>query len=491
MGITILTSCLVVVFATGSIIVFSTLTQRREIAANLEVVAELTGDNCSAALAFNIPEDAERMLFSLRAQHSIALAVIYDLEGNIFATYQRSPEESPASIPENLHEGQRFADGRLYACHPIQVGESTVGTICVVDDLSAWQASLLRSVSVMIGFTLVSFVLAYLLARGLQKVIAGPIGALTATARSVAENEDYSVRAAAGHNDEIGLLTRTFNQMLDGIQEREAKLRNANRALEAEVDERLKAQEQLQNLNATLEEHVEERTRELARSNRELEQFAYVASHDLQEPLRTVASFAGLLKRRYQEKLDEDADEFIDFLVDGATRAQSLINDLLQFSRVGTHGQSFGAVDCEEIFSRVCRNLQVAIEESRANVTHYKLPQVWGDASQLEQLFQNLISNAIKFRDMERRPEIHVGAVDRGTSWEFTVQDNGIGIDPKYYARIFIIFKRLAGRKRAGTGIGLAVCRKIVERHGGEIWVDSEPEKGSIFHFTILKNARA
>ncbi|MBL0209782.1 MAG: PAS domain S-box protein [Holophagaceae bacterium] len=224
---------------------------------------------------------------------------------------------------------------------------------------------------------------------------------------------------------------------------------------------------------------------ELQRSNRELEQFAYVASHDLQEPLRSIASFTQLLERRYGERLDQDGREFIQFAVDGATRMQKMINDLLTFSRVGTRGSPFEPVDTSAILDETLRNLRVAIEESGAKIARGGLPVVRADGRQLAELFQNLIGNAIKFRS-GRPPEIAVAAARQGSEWAFSVSDNGIGMDSQFFDRIFIVFQKLHGREEyPGSGIGLAICKKIVERHGGKIWVDSELGKGSTFHFTI------
>lgn len=224
---------------------------------------------------------------------------------------------------------------------------------------------------------------------------------------------------------------------------------------------------------------------ELARSNRELEQFAYVASHDLQEPLRMVTSYTQLLGRRYKGKLDSDADEFIAYAVDGAARMQELINDLLDYSRVTTQGKGFEPIDGEAVLGKALGNLQAAVVESGARISHDLLPTVKADATQLGQVFQNLISNAIKFRG-DRPPEIHVGAERRDGACQFSIRDNGIGIDPKHFDRLFVIFQRLHTREEyPGTGIGLALCRRIVERHGGKIWVESQPGKGSTFYFTI------
>jgi PAS domain S-box-containing protein len=234
------------------------------------------------------------------------------------------------------------------------------------------------------------------------------------------------------------------------------------------------------------EAHLLQNVEELNRSNEELGQFAYIASHDLQEPLRMVASYTQLLSRRYKGKLDADADEFISFAVDGASRMQGLIQDLLAYSRVGSKGKILRDTSSEEALEQALVNLRGSIEESGALVTHDPLPTVMADETQLVQLFQNLVGNAIKYQK-PGTPLVHIAAAKNGgKKWEFSVQDNGLGIDSQYFQRIFGMFQRLHKRDEfAGTGIGLAICKKIVERHGGSISVESQPGQGSTFRFAL------
>jgi light-regulated signal transduction histidine kinase (bacteriophytochrome) len=231
------------------------------------------------------------------------------------------------------------------------------------------------------------------------------------------------------------------------------------------------------------------RTAELQRSNAELEQCASIASHDLQAPLSQVIGYINLLAKRYQDKLDANANEFLNFAVDGATRMQQLIQDLLTYSHVGHGGQACAPVNCEDILARALQNLQLAIKESDAVVTHDPLPTVPADATQLLQVFQNLLGNALKFRG-DQPPTIHIGVERCNSAWRFAVCDNGIGIEPQYVERIFEIFQRLHTRREyPGTGIGLALCKKIVERPGGRIWVESQPGRGATFYFTLLERS--
>ncbi len=304
----------------------------------------------------------------------------------------------------------------------------------------------------------------------LARTITNPIRRIEAGARRV-EAGERDVVLAESSSDELGRLARAFNRMTTALENRESELRAHAVTLEQRVAEKTR--------------ELDLRASELARSNIELERFAYIASHDLQEPLRMVASYTQLLGRRYKGRLDADADEFIHFAVDGAARMQALINDLLVYSRVSTQGSAFALIDCNLVVERALANLSAARIESGAIIRKSELPKIEADGFQLVQLFQNLVGNAIKFRG-ERVPKIEIAARLDGGEWLFSIADNGIGIDAQYIEQLFAVFKRLHTRAEyPGTGIGLAICKKVVERHGGRIWVESELYRGSTFFFTL------
>jgi signal transduction histidine kinase len=284
-----------------------------------------------------------------------------------------------------------------------------------------------------------------------------PLGELRDATQEIARG-NLDRRARVHARDEIGQLAHDFNRMAGAL-------------IEARQD---------------LERKVKARTAALERSNKELESFAYVASHDLQEPLRSVSGFVQLLKRRYEGKLDEQADEYITFATEAVKRMQELIQDLLVYSRVESQGKPLAPTKLDEVFNGVLNSLRLQIEESGAHVTRDDLPRVLGDDVQLGQLIQNLVGNAVKFRKKGATPNIHVEAVVKDGMWLVSVKDDGIGIAPEYAEKVFVIFQRLHRREEyGGTGIGLAVCKKIVERHGGRIWVESKEGEGATFFFTL------
>jgi PAS domain S-box-containing protein len=290
--------------------------------------------------------------------------------------------------------------------------------------------------------------------------------------------EDLPLRTREGAKVEVEFISNLYS----------VENRNVIQCFIRDITERKRADEKILEHRDRLEAIVSELATavgNLERSNKDLEQFAYVASHDLQEPLRMISSYTQLLAQKYEGLLDDKAKKYIAYAVDGAMRMQGLISDLLTYSRIGTQGKPFEPTDSHKVLCEVLRILQAAIEESGAVVTNDDLPTVRADTGQLVQVLQNLIANAVKFRGADS-PHVHVSAQYHGHEWRFSVKDNGIGIDPQYADRLFVIFQRLHTRQEyPGTGIGLAVCKRVVERHGGRIWFESNLGRGSTFFFTI------
>lgn len=329
---------------------------------------------------------------------------------------------------------------------------------------SRWLENLVLRILFIIALTveLTGLALAFVVSHSIQK----GLNEILHTAQSVAQG-DLSSRAKAFSKDEIGILADDFNKMA------------------AELE---RMTDVIQETNVNLERKVQQRTAELERKNKELEQFAYVASHDLQEPLRTTTGFVEALRKQYKGMLDDHADRYLDYIAQSSDRMKTLIKDLLDYSRIGREKQ-FIPVDCNVILTEVLTDLQTVIRESGAIIETGELPAVNAFPTELKLLFQNLISNSIKFRMPGISPLVRIDAQAENGYWKFAVRDNGIGIDPSHQDRIFIIFQRLHNRSDyEGSGIGLAHCKKIVELHGGEIWVESTPGKGSTFFFTIAEH---
>lgn len=440
---------------------------------DLRTQAEIIGNTTTAALSFNDVAAATEDLAALKAKPTILAGALYDADGKLFASYSKDNVKHAFPPPES--SGYRFGGGEVILFHRIAENAETIGTVYLRADLHHLDRTL-KYAGILLLAMLIALGISLLISTRMQNFITRPIMEIVRVAQAVINKKNYALRANKLSNDEIGSLTDAFNLMLAHIQERDLRLLSANRSLQGEIEERRQAQENLKR-----------KMQELARSNAELEQFAYVSSHDLQEPLRMVASYTQLLEKRYADKFDEKGLTFLHYIVDGAKRMQQLIDDLLMFSRVGSRGKELQPLSIQEPLNAALFNLKAAIQESGARITCNSYPHVMGDASQLTQLFQNLISNAIKFRG-EKPVEIQIDVTSQNEFWLFAVIDNGIGIDKEHYERIFVIFQRLHGRTEyPGTGIGLAICKKIIERHGGRIWVESAAGHGSTFYFTLRK----
>ncbi|GAA1957961.1 sensor histidine kinase [Amycolatopsis minnesotensis] len=364
-------------------------------------------------------------------------------------------EARPDTPPPQVDRGKDLFDAVRTALDA-QQRHLTAARDAARESLAAATTFLTTMLAVIAALVLILFVFVYL---GFRRSITRPVIRLAEQVRAVyAEDLRREVRGEGPR--EVVQLGEDVDAMRRRILDEVAELKHAHELLDT-------------------------RTHELERSNSDLEQFAYVASHDLQEPLRKVASFCQLLQRRYSGQLDERGEQYIEFAVDGAKRMQSLINDLLSFSRVGRRAGDHVVVDTGELLDQALANLDPVVEETGAVITRGALPEVRGEATLLTAVLQNLVNNALKFRD-EAPPEVRVDAERDGGDWVFSVTDNGIGINEEYAERIFVIFQRLHAKSAyPGTGIGLAMCRKIVEYHGGRIWLDTTTTEGTRFRFTL------
>jgi signal transduction histidine kinase len=454
------TSSAALLLACSAFVLHDLVSFRRLLAADLSTLARIIGSNSTGAILFNDPARARETLGALEAETNVLGACIYDQNGRRLADYVRKGTPQPPDFPPAPPPpGHRFAGGKLLLSTAIVFDGEQVGTVFLASDLEEIRARLIRYVGIGALVLLASSLVALGLSYQLQRVVSEPILRLARTARAVSERKDFSVRAGEAHGDELGLLFGAFDDMLDHIEEAQKSL--VERARE-----------------------VERVNRELARSNRELESFASVASHDLQEPLRKITAFGDRLKSQCGEALTDKGRDYLERMQNAATRMQSLIEDLLSYSRVTTRGQPFVPVSLAAVTRGVLSDLELRIERTGARIEVGDLPTIDADPTQMRQLLQNLLANALKFQRPGEAPRISVESRN-GTAngrCQILVQDNGIGFDEKYLDRLFKPFQRLHGQSAyEGTGIGLAICKKIAERHGGSITARSAPGQGACF----------
>jgi signal transduction histidine kinase len=478
--------------ACAAFVLHDLLDFRRLLASDLSTLSRIIGANSAAAILFNDPREAGKTLAALEAEPHIAWACIYNQKGELLARYVRGGGRiALPPLPRTL--GPRFGRDSLRLATPVVFDGERVGTVWLESDLGEIHDRLSRYAGISALVLVASSLVALLLSSKLQRVISEPILRLVQTARAVSERKDFAVRATRLSDDELGLLVVAFNEMLEQIQQRDAALTGSLARLETAQNSLVERTREVERIN-----------QELARSNRELEDFASVASHDLQEPLRKITAFGDRLRSRCAGALDEVAGDYLERMQNAAARMQILINDLLAYSRVTTKAQPFVPVDLGKVVREVLSDLELRLEKTGARVEIGDLPTLEADPLQMRQMFQNLLSNALKFQRPQVPPVIHVqarpldgDAAPSGRSaaaagaFQIVVEDNGIGFEEKYLDRLFKPFQRLHPQSAyEGTGIGLAICNKIAERHGGRITAASTPGQGTRFLVTLPRRQR-
>ena len=437
---------------------------------DLSTFAHVIGDNSAGAVAFEDPEVGQETLMALRARTHVQTACLYRKDGSLLTAYTRPGYVGPC--PSAGGEQVRLVDGHLTVSHQIFFRDSGhVGSLAMQYDLVEIRERVqLYGGTVLLALILAS-VVALLLSSRLRELIAEPILELAGLANSVAQSKNYGIRTQKSSDDEVGVMADALNHMLEGIQSRDIDLRKA-------LDTQRETLAQLSHVNS-----------ELARSNQDLERFAFVASHDLQEPLRMITTYSQLLVAEHSGEARADGREaqYVGHIVSGNRRMRELLSDLLAYTEMtGTSEQPTEIVDLNVVLLSAQKALSVRIAETQAMVTIDILPVLNAHPSRMNSLFLNLLGNALKYRG-ERRARVHIWVESVGDMFRFSVADNGIGIAPEDQKKIFEPFKRLHGREIPGTGIGLAICQRIVEHYGGQIWVESELSAGSTFRFTLPK----
>ncbi len=489
--IIMVTSSAALLLACVAFVIYDLYQIRGSLVTDMRTLSTMIGNLTTAALKFDDANTARESLGALQNRKHIVTACIFGKDGAVFASYVRPGLKAPP-VPTLERHGERFGKNRFESFAPIHLEGELLGTVYVQADLEEMHLRVRQYVLIVAVVMLLSSAVALLLSSPLQRLISRPIIDLAVISRRVSTQKDYSVRAVKQGQDEIGHLIDAFNEMLGQIQSRDAALQQAHDDLEQRVEERTRelqqAIEKLSSFAARLEN-----------SNRELQDFAYVASHDLQEPLRKVQAFGDRLKQKYGEVIGVDGKDFLERMQSAARRMQNLIDDLLSFSRVTTKASPFKQVDLNKIAQEVMSDLEVRIQQTGGQIQAGVLPVIEADSVQMRQLLQNLIGNALKFHKPDGKPMVTISARILAPNetpaagpprsepmCELSITDNGIGFDEKYLDRIFAVFQRLHSRAAyEGTGIGLAICRKIAERHGGTITARSKEGEGASFIVTM------
>jgi len=464
MGAIILISGVVLLVTCISFFAYEIITFRQMTTKQLSVLGQIVATNSSAALAFDDRINANEILAALKAERHVAEAALYEKNGNLFSHYPtESPNDGFPSKPGK--EGYRFEHDYLVGFQPVTQGKKYLGMLYIKSDMGAMYERLRLYSGISVLVIAVSFLLAYVLSRNIQKKISSPILSLVKTARSISDLQDYSVRAEKMSNDELGLLTDSFNQMLGQIQKQNLEITS---------------------FNQHLEQKVMERTNELEIANKELESFTYSVSHDLRAPLRGIHSYSQILKEDYTDQLDEEGKKTIEVISKNSRKMGELIDDLLAFSRLGRKEVNSRDINMNSLVTSISEEFLSSFAENKIDISIQPLLPASGDQALIKQVWVNLISNAIKYSGKKSKAIIEIGSHQREKMNVYYVKDNGVGFDMKYYSKLFGVFQRLHSQEEfEGTGVGLAITQRIIQKHHGEVWAESKVNEGSIFYFSL------
>jgi signal transduction histidine kinase len=429
----------------------------------LIILGKIVATNSTAALAFQSHEEAYEILAALKAEPRIVAACLYDKDGAIFTYYPI--DLSASSFPKLVSkEGYGFEQTFLTGFQSVVQGDEFLGTLYLKLDMGGFVERFRLYGIVVLVVISVSFLLAYLISKNLQRGISYPILALAETAKAVSDRKDYSVRAKKMSDDELGLLTDSFNQMLTEIQEQN---------------------KQIVTFNQKLEQNIAERTKQLESTNKELEAFSYSVSHDLRSPLRSIDGYSRILLEDYGNKLDDEGKRILHVVMRNAIRMGQLIDDLLAFSRIGKQSLTKVNLNLESITLGVIEELK-ATKSKAVEFNVKSILPARGDSSMLRQVLTNLISNAIKYSMKKENPSVEIGSYMDKKFIVYYVKDNGAGFDMRYYDKLFGVFQRLhSASEFEGTGVGLALVQRIVTKHGGKVWADAKLDHGATFYFSL------
>ena len=500
-AVTMLTCTTALVLAGGIFIGWEWVSLRHAMVRDVTAEAKVIAENCRAAITFKDRADTSAILQTLSTLPSIMGACTRSEDERLFAFYIRKGVDSTRVLHDLKQDGAVFSRECLTVQVPVTLDGQRIGTVALFSDLEPLYTRLKHGIVVILGVVLASLMAAYLISSRLQRIISLPILHLADVARLVSEKKEYTLRAQPAGGDEVGLLTQAFNGMLEQIQQRDAALVDANDQLEVRVRERtaellttnerltseITARRKTERALAEANEQLAETVQNLRRSNKELQDFAHVAAHDLKAPLRGIGTLADWIASDYADHFDDQGRQQLGLLKGRVTRLTELINGILHYSEIGRVTNRREVVDLGRLVSET-----IALLDPPAHiqvVVRGPLPAVVCEKVRLGQVFHNLIGNAIKYMD-KPQGRIEVGCTNQGNVWQFAVSDNGPGIEKKYFEKIFQMFQTLAPRdQRESTGIGLSIVKKIVELFGGDIWVESKPGEGSTFFFTLPKCA--